>query len=148
MAEYYPPVSFHFRVEFGLPGLVPSRDAHFQSVSGLEVQVTSETYREAGENRFQHELPTGTTYGNLVLKRGFFKDSALIDWVNKALQTLIFEPIDLSVFLLNEQHEPLASWNVVGAWPKEWSFSDLDAEKSELFIETLQLQYRYFMVRF
>ncbi len=145
MANYYPPVGFHFQVNFtGLKA--DDRDAHFQSVSGLDVTMQTENIKEAGENRFEHELPVRTNYSDLTLKRGFYKGSGLIDWINQAFQNLAFEPVDLQVVLLNEDHEPLVTWDVKHAWPKKWTFSDLNAMQGEVFIETLQLHYNYFTV--
>ena len=58
--------------------------------------------------------------------------------------SLIIKPVDLTVSLLNEVHEPLMTWNVKHAWPKKWSHSDLNAEQNALAIETFELQYQYF----
>ena len=46
----YPPVSFHFLVSFIGPQFNPT-EIRFQSVSGLEVSMETETYREGGGNR-------------------------------------------------------------------------------------------------
>ena len=51
MANYYPPVSFHFKVE--VLGLSPiSNDVRFTEVSGLSVEMGTEEVPEGGENRF------------------------------------------------------------------------------------------------
>jgi len=142
MAEYYPPLGFHFMVEFArFPG-----EFQFQSVSGLTVDVETEQIAEGGENRFKHKVPVRTKYPNLVLKRGLLVDSELINWCRKALENFDFKPTDLIVKLLNEKHEPLLSWNVVHAYPVKWSVSDFNAEENKLVIETLELTYNYFNV--
>ncbi len=145
MAEFYPPVSFHYQVFFyGIEG--KTIDTRFQSVSGLTAEIKTETYKEGGENRFEHILPVRADYTNIVLKRGLATDSALIRWFTDAFESMQVEPISLSISLLNEQHEPLVSWNVVHAWPKKWSVSDFNAEQSEIAIETLELHYRTFSI--
>ena len=58
------PVVFHFKVEFGTGS--EDQDTRFQEVTGLGGEITTEEYREGGENRFVHRLPTGAKYGNLV----------------------------------------------------------------------------------
>lgn len=142
MADYYPPLGFHFKVEFvGYPG-----EFQFQSVSGLTVDVETEPIAEGGENRFKHKVPVRTKYPNLVLKRGLLVDSELIKWFRNAVENLDFKPTNLIVKLLNEKHEPLQSWNVVHAYPVKWSISDFDAEQNNLVIETLELSYNYFNV--
>ena len=91
MATYYPPVGFHFRVDFsGFPG--ESADIRFQSISGINASVpNSETYQEGGENRFTHRLPQRASYENLVLKRGMLVGSRLIQWFKDALMDFKFK---------------------------------------------------------
>ncbi|WP_347841218.1 phage tail protein [uncultured Draconibacterium sp.] len=142
MADYYPPLGFHFKVEFNaFPG-----EYAFQSVAGLSVEMETEQIAEGGENRFKHKVPVRSKYPKLVLKRGLLVDSEIIRWCRNALENFEFEPTDLIVKLLNEEHQPLMSWNVVHAYPVKWNISDFDAEKNQLVIETLELNYNYFNV--
>ena len=143
MATYYPPVSFHFKVEFN--GISSQEtDTQFQSVAGLSVDIETEEFAEGGENRFKHKFPVRTKFPNLVLKRGMVTDSKLIDWCRDAIESFQFQPIDLTVKLLNEKHEPLVTWNVVHAYPVKWAVSDLNAEENKLSVETIELAYNYF----
>jgi len=143
METYYPPVSFHFKVEFN--GIsTQETDIQFQSVAGLSVDIETEEFAEGGENRFKHKFPVRTKYPNLVLKRGLVTDSNLIDWCKDAIESFQFAPIDLTVKLLNEEHEPLMTWNVVHAYPVKWNVADLNAEENKLAIETIELAYNYF----
>ena len=143
-AQHYPPVGFHFRVVFA--GIGQSDiDSRFQSVSGLNMELETESKKEGGENRYEHVLPVRAKFPVLVLKRGLVKDSDLLTkWCNDAFQSLIIKPVDLTISLLNENHEPLMTWNVRQAWPRKWSHSDLNAEQNALAIETFELQYQYF----
>jgi phage tail-like protein len=147
MANYYPPWGFYFKVVFN--GMTPdvSKDANessFQSVSGLSVEYDFESYREGGENRFEHKLPVRTKYGDLVLKRGMLADSKVIKWLLDAFQNRKFSPVDITVTLMNEKSEPLQVWNVVHAIPKKWVVSDLNANENSVVVETMELSYRYF----
>lgn len=142
MSNQYPPVGFHFVVKF--EDFSDEADTRFQEVTGLSVSVTTENYKEGGENRFIHKLPQRTSYENLVLKRGVTRGSKITEWCKNAIENLHFEPKNLLVILLNEEHQELCSWNVVNAYPVDWSFSGLNAEQSELLIETLELSYQYF----
>ncbi len=143
MSTIYPPVSFHFKVEFtGLPS--QEADVQFQSVAGLSVDIETEEFAEGGENRFKHKFPVRTKFPNLVLKRGMVKDTELIKWCRNAIESFQFEPIDLTVKLLNEEQEPMVTWNVVHAYPVKWNLSDLNAEENKIAIETIELAYNYF----
>jgi phage tail-like protein len=139
----YPPRSFHFLVSFLDVG-DSAKDIGFQSVSGLNVSMDTESYREGGENRFVHQLPVKANYSDLTLKRGIVLDSELIKWCTDVFESMIIKPTDMVISLLNEEHEPLLSWNVKHAWPKKWTVSDLNAESSELVIESMELTYHYF----
>lgn len=145
MDVFYPPVGFHFKVEFeDLEN--ENIDVRFQSVAGLTVDMQTQSIKEGGEHRFEHMLPIRTKYTNLILKRGLTQNSKLIDWCTDAFQSLVIYPKNVGVKLLNENKEPLMAWNIVQAWPKKWSVSDFNAEKGGLVIETLELRYQYFTI--
>ncbi len=145
----YQTVGFHFNITFygllenGSNGI----DACFQSVSGLDASFETETIKEGGENRYEHVVPARRKYSDLVLKRGTISPEAastLSEWCIDALEQYIFQPIDLDVILLNENHEAIMRWGIIHAWPKAWKFGELNAEKSEVLIETIELNYNYF----
>jgi len=148
--------SFHFRVKFNFAGGILQKlglnlplnpdgnediDVHFKSVSGLEVSLQTETISEGGQNLFDYKVPLRTECSNLVLKRGYVKNSTIIKWCKFNFDNpfgVVF-PIPVFVELLNEKHEPTITWNVFGAYPVKWSFEELNAEQSALLIETLEL---------
>ena len=140
MSNYYPPLAFHFIVEF----TQFKGEYEFQSVSGLSVDLETEEIAEGGENRFKHKLPVKTKFPNLVLKRGLLVDSELITWCRDALENFDITPTDLTVKLLNDEHEPVMTWSVVHAYPVKWSMGDFNAEESKIVIETIELAYSYF----
>jgi len=141
---YYPPVGFHFKVEF--VGIGNDNDVRFQSVGGLSVEYDAESYKEGGENRYEHKLPVRTKYADLSLKRGMLVNSAVIDWCKKAFQERKFMVAQINVTLMNEDHQPLKTWNVFGAWPKKWSVSDFNAQENSIVVESLDISYSYFTV--
>lgn len=144
MPSYYPPVGFHFRVEFDF--LKPdSNDARFQEVSGLNTELGIEEISEGGENRYSHRLPTRGKFANLILKRGLLNDSELIDWCKDAIENFTFEPTTVNVTLLNEEHQPMGdTFSFINAWPVKWSVSDFKAQENSIVVETLELSYSYF----
>lgn len=136
------PVVFHFKVEFGANS--SEKDNRFQEVTGLSAEVTVEELKEGGLNQYTHKLPNGAKYGNLVLKRGYIEDSDVSKWCRQAIEDFSFEPKDVSVTLLNEEHEPLANWQFLRAWPVKWSISDFKAQENALVVESLELSYGMF----
>jgi phage tail-like protein len=143
MAARYPPVGFHFSVVF--EGLTNDTEIGFQTVSGIKATISNDySIREGGENRFTHRLPQRASYGNLILKRGLLSDSRLIQWFKDAVENFIFTPVTVTVNLLNENHEPLESWQFINAYPIDWDIDGFDAESSAIVAETIELSYQYF----
>jgi len=139
MAGFYPPVSFHFKVEIkGFEG-----EANFQSVEGLNADIPVQEYQEGGENTFTHRFPNRIAYSDLTLKRGMVIGSALIQWFKDA-QLFIFAPRDLTVTLLNSEHQPLEQWEFRNAWPKGWHVENFDAMSGKVAVENIILAYQYF----
>ncbi|MFK7785437.1 MAG: phage tail protein [Crocinitomicaceae bacterium] len=159
--SYYPPAGFHFRVKFeGLDKDVTD-DVQFQSVGGLSVEMETEEFTEGGENHFKHTLPGRTKFPNLVLKRGLFKDSAIISWCERAFEDFEFKPISLVISLYSEaatktvnkkeefdaeNSKPLITWKISHAIPVKWAIDDLNSQESKIVMETLELSYNYFKI--
>ena len=143
MIDRYPPVGFHFVVAFELFPQSPL-EFGFQEVSGLNVSIDTETFREGGENRFVHQLPLRSSYEDLVLKRGLLDVSGIILWCLDAINNFVFKPINILVSLQNEQHIPVYSWYVINAFPKKWSVSSFNAQENSIVVESITLGYQYF----
>lgn len=139
----YPPVGFHFSVVIEMFPQTP-QDFRFQSVSGLSVDIPTETVAEGGELRFKHQLPGVPQFGKLTLKRGLFHGSFIINWVKNAVERFEFEPKNVLVTLLNNLHLPVAIWHVYNAYPTKWTVSEFNAEQNAVVIETLELTYQYY----
>ncbi len=144
MAENpYQTVNFHFSVSFALDG-AKAVDVKFQSVTGLDGTVDIETIKEGGENHYEHVVPTRRKYGPLILKRGLLSPalSGVTTWLQKAFDDGNFETLNtVQVTLLNEEHQPLMHWVVNNVWPRSWKLGELNAERGEILIETLELNY-------
>jgi len=144
MASYYPPVGFHFSVAF--VGLSEDADTRFTEVGGLSVEMGSEEVVEGGENRYVQKYPTRAKYPELVLKRGLLKGSAVWNWIRDSIVDYKIELRNIDIVLLNEAHEPLMTWHVIGAWPTKWAVGDLNAGNNTYAVESMQLAYQYFTV--
>lgn len=155
---FYQNVGFNFAVSFNSFSKTNGffeLDARFQSVTGLDAQIETESIKEGGENRFEHVVPTRRKYSDLTLKRGVLSPddgSEFTQWCLDAFQgfeevgssshkRFKIQPRNLIVVLLNEKHEGLMYWEIIHAWPKAWKIGELNAEKSEVLVETLELHY-------
>jgi phage tail-like protein len=143
MAHYYPPVGFHFKVE--VLGIPPTdQDSRFSDVGGLSAEVSTEEIAEGGQNRFLQKFPLHTKYPELVLKRGLLINSEVVNWIRGCIEDFNIQPKNIDVKLLSEEHQPLLTWHLIGAYPTKWSASDLSATNSAIVVETLQFFYQYF----
>lgn len=78
-------------------------------------------------------------YSNITLKRGTFKsDNEYFKWWNTVKLNTI-ERRDVTISLLNEDHEPVVVWKVKNAWPNKIQSTDLKADGNEVAIESMEL---------
>ena len=130
----YPLPKIHYQVQWGGSRL------GFTEVTGLSVENELIEYREGNSPEYSKiKMPGMQKFGNITLKRGTFKsDNEFFKWWNtKSLGKV--ERRDLTVSLLNENHEPVIVWKVKNAWPVKLQSADLKSDANEVAIETLEL---------
>lgn len=134
MATTYPLVKFHFQVEWG------GTKIGFTEVSGLDVESEVVEYRDGASREYSKlKMPGMQKYSNITLKRGTFKsDNEYFNWWN-TVQLNTIERRDITISLLNEEHEPVVTWKVKNAWPTKVQSTDLKADGSEVAIESMEL---------
>ncbi|MBW7886562.1 MAG: phage tail protein [Caldilineaceae bacterium] len=132
-----PYLSFKFRVE--IKGI---EVAGFSEVSGIQVEIETEDYREGGVNEYIHKLAGPARYPtNLVLKRGLMSATALWDWQQQIAHGNITRH-NGSIVLMNSAGEEKWRWNFKDAYPVKWSGPDLRGNGTEVALETLELVHR------
>ena len=143
MTDAYPPAAFSFKVSFGSPDLLS--ETSFQEVGGIGSEMDSEPYHEGGENRFVHALPKGVNHGKLTLKRGVAGvASPLVKWCRDTLESGLgvrVKPKLVLVSLLNASGDPLRAWSFENAYPAQWSVDAFRADRNEVAIEKIELNY-------
>lgn len=139
----YPFTGFHFLVVFEIFPQVPN-DFRFQDVTGLSVDVDLDTYKEGGENRFVHRLPGRNKYADLVLKRGMTLVSGVTAWCLDSIENFNYQPTNMLISLLNEDHLPVSSWYIANAIPIKYAISEFNAEQNQIVIESITLRYEYY----
>lgn len=134
MATAYPLVKFHFQVEWS------GTKIGFTEVSGLDVETEVVEYREGASPEYSKiKMPGMQKYSNITLKRGTFKsDNEYFNWWNTVKLNTI-ERRDITISLLNEEHEPVVSWKVKNAWPTKIQSTDLKADGNEVAIESMEI---------
>ena len=132
-----PYLSFRFVVE--IEGLVLGG---FTDVSGLQIEVEVEDYREGGLNDYIHRLPGPARYpANIVLRRGLTDAAGLWQWHQEVRRGIIRRK-NGSIVLLDSAGEEVWRWNFVDAYPVRWSGPELRAGTADVAVEALELAHR------
>lgn len=138
MATKYPLPKFHFKVTFG--------DSEFNctEVSGLDFEREVIEYR-AGADREYHKSkqPGLSKYSNITVKRGSFEDKSK-EFYDQWIKTVYFQEGeevyrgDLTISMLNENHEPVITWKAERAYITKIQSTDFKADGNENAIETAE----------
>ncbi len=127
--------AFRFHVE--IDGLL---FAGFSEVSGLSVEIETETYNEGGVNDFVHVLPKNVKYQNIVLKQGILYSDQMWKWLQDVKDGKITKRSG-RILLFGVKRLPVWYWEFTDAYPIKWSGTDLKATGNEIFMETLELSH-------
>jgi phage tail-like protein len=137
----YPPLGFHFRIIFkGLPTAAEGEEG-FQSINGLEAFIT-ENIPDSKDGKKISGFKT--SYSPLVLKRGVVSmdESKLSQWIFSCLNKKRPVPLkEATIELLDESHQPFMRWTLRNLLPVSWKLGELNAEKTEVLTETIELKY-------
>lgn len=128
---------FCFKVELQLSG--GNGDAFFKSVGGLKYETEIVSVKEGGANDTTFQLVGNTKWANIVLKQGYTGSSDLLKWREEWLNGKFNRIKTGRIIQLDTALKAQASWTFYNGWPTKWELSELDATKSELAIETLEI---------
>jgi phage tail-like protein len=130
----YPSPNFHFRMEWG------GKNVGFSEVSGLTQEVQMIEYRDGNSPDYSTlKMPGMRKYTNIVAKRGIAKsDNDFWKWLN-TIKLNTVERRDLTISLLNENHEPVMVWKAHNAFPVKLEGASLKATGNEVAVESIEL---------
>lgn len=137
MAVAYPTSAFHFQVEWG------GSTINFTECSGLDsATVEVIKYRQGGSREYSEIcFPGRNTWSELTLKRGIFQgDDDFAVWFN-TIRMNVVERRDITISLLNEEHEPILVWKVKEAWPSKYTGPSLNSTGNDVAIEEMTIQH-------
>lgn len=132
MARQDPLRGFRFLLE--IEGIT---SGGFTRVKGISREVKHESYREGGVNEYEHKLVTQVSYPVVVLERGLVLDD-LWTWALAAADGDV-QRKTIRIRLQNEAGEKTWAWQIEHAIPVKWTASDLDAQATQVVMESLEL---------
>ena len=84
-------------------------------------------------------MPGIPKYGNITLKRGIFKgDNGFADWMAEINMNTVTRR-DVTIALLDEEHNPVMVWKAKGAFPTKVEGPGLKATGNEVAIESIEI---------
>jgi phage tail-like protein len=93
-------------------------------------------------------MPGIPQFSNITLKRGMFRsDNEFFQWLN-TVQLNQIERRDLTISLLNEEHEPVVVWKVKAAWPSKVDGPSLNSTSNEVAVESIELNHEGLVVEY
>jgi phage tail-like protein len=131
-ARHDPSSRYNFRVE--IDGVTVAR---FRECRGLSSETDVITYREGGDALIR-QLPGLTKYSPITLTRGIVDDRSLWEWRKKVVDGDV-DRRNGSIILLAANGTEIARWSFQNGWPSKWHGPDLNAQSSDVAIETLEI---------
>jgi phage tail-like protein len=129
----YPSAVFHFIVDWGGTRLA------FSEVTGLNIEAQVIEYRDGLSPEFSTvKMPGLKKFGNITLKRGVFAGDNYDKWLN-TIKLNKPERRDITISLLNEEHNPVMVWKVKNAWPTKITSPGMKATGNEVAIESIEI---------
>ena len=113
--------------------------ASFQECSGFDATIDVIEHREGGDNTTPRKLPGQTKYSNIVLKWGLTDDMDLYKWHRQAVQGNVQRKTGSIILYDSSNNVEVARWNFFSAWPVKYDGPDLNAEGTDVSIETLEI---------
>jgi phage tail-like protein len=102
--------------------------------------IEVEEFREGTDRtRSSRKLPELTKYSNLVLRRGFMGTLEIYKWWKLTANGDAGARQTIVIHLLNDEHNPVASWRLSGAFPVRYAFLPLNGLDGSPLIETLEV---------
>ncbi len=112
----------------------------FSDVSGLGMNVNYSEYRNGNEkSNTPRKIPNTHKLDDVTLKRGLVGRTKLFEWI-KAVADGAYAPVNVTITLLDEARQPVATWVLLKAQPNKWTGPALAAKGGgEVAMEELHL---------
>lgn len=110
----------------------------FSEVTGLEMAMPPEEYKEGGRNGGLLKFPSRITWTNLTLKKGAALNTQLWDW-HYGFVVGAGRRRDGVIALLNEAHVPTLIWFFRRGLPIKYTGPALNAAQNTVAIEALEI---------
>ena len=125
----------------------------FREISGLQVTVGVQEFREGGQNGFSHRVPGRMTWPNVIFKRGITQSNALFDWLNKssgegfAAGSNKLTRSTGAVTAIDQAGTRLRAWEFIDVFPVRWKGPDFSVTSRDPLEEELEITHHGFRAK-
>ena len=135
--DLWPLPKFYFLVKFG-----DQFEGSFQEVFGLDTESQPIEYRASDSKIFSTIKKRGVfKHGNATLKKGLFPSGEKVQDFFNEIKLNTIKRQNVTILLLDENHNPTMSWTLTNAFLTKVSGTDLNADGNEVAIETIELAF-------
>ena len=132
-SEMYRNYNFILRVE--------TAEVRFTECIGLGMRIEPIRYRESGQRAIVRSLPGPIAYAEVILRYGVTDSLELWNWLKNTAEGLVQRKHVTIAQLSNDGSTQKISWNLLDAWPCQWSAVPWDALGREAAIEEVRLAF-------
>jgi phage tail-like protein len=142
MGQNIPDAPYRYKIEIG--GL---SNVRFTEAQGIKATTALETYREGGNNQFEHAMIGPQTYEPLVIKKGFYSPgSEFFIWMKELhIASKKVKRQDISLIILNDKFEETGRYNFYGCFPVEYEGPAFNSTAKDIAFESIKIRYDYFI---
>lgn len=124
---------------------IAGADVAFQEVSGIPDTLQNREIFSGGNGRFKHDVPSSSTYNNLVLKRAITSpESYIVKWCTGCISSWHVKIHDGKLSLLDSNGTVYKAWIFHEAYPIRYAASGMHSREKEIVIESIELAYTFF----
>jgi phage tail-like protein len=114
------------------------------SISGLGMQIATESRKDSAMSFFEHHLPAAVSYPHITLSRPINADSAnVLNWMSTYHMLPI--PTVGEINCVDQTGAVIVTWQMMGVSPVSWKGPSLDADKLNAPTETLEIAHMGFL---
>ena len=124
---------------------------------GLEVKLAVKKVTSGGDYSTEQILPEQVSYSNIKLQRAVHPTDSITvknwlqekvtQWMNWNGSGDIYPGGTATITLYGAQGTRVMEWDLAGVYPVSWSGPELEANKKDVAIETLELAHKGFLTR-
>jgi len=120
---------------------IDTGEVRFTECIGLGMRIEPVRYRESGMHSVVRALPGPVAYSEVILRYGLTDSVELWNWLKATAEGNVQRRNVTIVQLANNGADQRVNWNLLDAWPCQWSGVPFDALGREAAIEEVRLAF-------